>query len=236
MGDHYFMPQLSGAAVSRARPAIGAAAGTLIALARQRRRGRPGRRYRGGEHRLTGTATRGQSRAPAWRVAVAAAIGMITVGVAAPPARAELSASLSDLILPAVLYSHEDRTSTGTATLTATDSDAGSLGWNVTMVSSDLAYDGSYGGTAIPASRVALTSAAAPSAVSGQAVDPVGGPSVPAVSPVGTLDSQRMVMHALAGFGKGTYAQQLGLTLTVPGRSRAGTYTATITTTIGSGP
>jgi len=160
----------------------------------------------------------------------------VVVGVEALPARAALTASLSDLTLPPVLYSHMDQTSAGTVTLTATESAPPTLGWNVTIVSSDLAYTGGNTGTPIPASQLALTSAGAPSVASGQAVDAVGGPKVPLISPVGSLESPRRVLHALVGFGNGTYTQQLGLALTVPGRSRAGTYTATITTTIASGP
>jgi hypothetical protein len=234
--DYSVMPQLYGAVLSRACLAVGAAVRALIEPAGRRRRRGPARRRRGGDPRPTGTAMRGWGPGRAWQVAVVAAIGSVTVGVVAPPARAALTASLADLTLPAVLYSHADRTSAGTATLTATNSDAVSLGWNVTVMSSDLAYSGPYGGTAIPASRLALTSAAAPERVSGQAVDPVGGPKVPAVSPIGSLDSPRKVLQALVAFGRGTYAQQLGLTLTVPGRSHAGTYTATITTTIATGP
>lgn len=59
---------------------------------------------------------------------------------------------------------------------------------------------------------------------------------VPALSPAGSLDSARKVLHANPGYGVGTYTQGITLSLTIPADTRAGTYTSTITTTIGSGP
>ena len=81
-----------------------------------------------------------------------------------------------------------------------------------------------------------LTSAAAPVSTDGQSVDAVGGPKAPASSPVGTLDSPRKTVQAEAAFGNGTYTQDLGVNLTVPADSAAGTYTGTLTTTISAAP
>ncbi|CAN5461824.1 hypothetical protein BH20CHL6_BH20CHL6_15370 [soil metagenome] len=55
-------------------------------------------------------------------------------------------------------------------------------------------------------------------------------------SPVGTLDSARKVVQANAGYGEGTYTQDLGVSLLIPAQSRAGTYTGTLTTTISAAP
>lgn len=170
------------------------------------------------------------------RIAAALAGTVAGVLVAAVPAQAALTASLSTLTLMATPYSHQARTTSGAATLTVADDAASNLGWNVTLQSSDLVYSGTFGGTAIPAANLSVTSAAAPVIVSGQAVDAGGGPKVPGVSPVGTLDTPRKVLEAMATFGNGTYTQQVGLALLVPGTSAAGTYTATVTTTIGAGP
>jgi len=147
-------------------------------------------------------------------------------------------ASVSDLTLTSKTYSHSSQTSTGSLTLTATDPSAISLGWNVTIQSSAFVYSGSFSGTNIPAANLSLTSAADPVVVSGQAIDTlgVGGPKVPAVSPLGTLDIARKTLQAVALFGKGTYTQALGVSLNIPGQSIAGTYTGTLTTTISSGP
>lgn len=146
------------------------------------------------------------------------------------------TASVANLALGSVTSTHSAQTSTGTMTLTADDSTGSNLGWNVTILSSAFVYSGSNSGTNIPAANFSLTSAAAPAATAGQAVDAVGGPKVPVVSPAGTLDSARKTVQALALFGKGTYTQALGVSLTIPADSAAGTYTGTLTTTISAAP
>jgi WxL domain surface cell wall-binding len=180
-------------------------------------------------------------RLPAAVAAIAAALVAINPVAAAdtvtqlitPGAR---SASVANASLGSVAYSHSTQTSTGTLTLTADDSTGSNLGWNVTVQSSAFVYSGGNGGTNIPAANFSLTSAGAPSATAGQAVDNVGGPKVPAISPLGSLDTARKTVQALPLFGKGTYTQALGVTLNVPAESAAGTYTATLTTTIAAGP
>ena len=155
---------------------------------------------------------------------------------AVTPAHAALTASLTSVSLLAVSYSHQPQTSAGTATLTAADDTGTNLGWNVTVQSSNLAYTGSSGGTAIPAANLSLSSVDAPVVSTGQAVDAAGGPRIPDISPVGTLDAPRKLLHAAATYGNGAYTQRVGLSLTVPGTSVQGTYTATLTTTISTGP
>ncbi len=151
---------------------------------------------------------------------------------------AALSASVADLTLPAVTYSHTNQTSSGTMTLTATDTSiiALRLGWNVTIQASAFVYSGPNSGTNIAASNFSLTSAAAPVLVSGQAIDATGGPKVPSTSPLGALDVARKVLQANLLFGGGTYTQALGVDLTIPALARAGTYTTSLTTTISVGP
>ena len=155
---------------------------------------------------------------------------------AATPAQAALTASLTSVSLAGLIYSHQPQTSSGTATLTAADDTGTNLGWSVTVQSSNLAYTGVSGGTAIPAANLSLSAADAPVMSTGQAVDAAGGPRVPDVSPVGTLDVPRKLLQAAAGYGNGAYTQQVGLSLTVPGTSAEGSYTATLTTTISTGP
>lgn len=144
--------------------------------------------------------------------------------------------SVANLTLAAVAYSHSAQTSTGSMTLTADDASGSGAGWNVTILSSAFVYTGTNSGTNIPAANFSLTSAAAPTATAGQAVDATGGPKVPTVSPVGTLDSARKTVQANASFGQGTYTQALGVSLSIPAQSRAGTYTGTLTTTIAAAP
>lgn len=146
------------------------------------------------------------------------------------------SASVANLALGGLSYSHSAQASTGTMTLTADDSTGSNLGWNVTILSSAFVYTGINGGTDIPAANFSITSAAAPTRSAGQAVDATGGPRVPVISPVGTLDSARKTLQALVTFGNGTYTQALGVSLSIPADSAAGTYTGTLTTTISAGP
>ena len=190
-----------------------------------------------------------------WRratVPVALLTAALTVLVPAMPVTAAQSpaqsASLGDLTFSAVATSHSSRTATGRAVLTVQDTSLYTPpvlpatqgvgmgpGWHVTEQASVLAYSGPNHGTAIPAANLAIVSVEAPAAVSGQPVDPVNGPMTPA-SPTGTLDSARMVLHAQAMYGAGKYTQGIVLSLTIPADTRAGTYTATITTTISTGP
>lgn len=172
------------------------------------------------------------------RAAIHALAGGVGVALLAVGSTfAALTASVANLALPAVTYSHDAQTSTGTMILTATDTSlVVGLGWNVTIRASAFVYAGSYGGTDIPATNFSLTSAAEPTRVSGQAIDPANGPKVPASSPLGTLEVTRKVLQANALYGVGTYTQALGVSLTIPPQARTGTYTSTLTTTISVGP
>jgi hypothetical protein len=150
-----------------------------------------------------------------------------------------LTASVADVTLASVAYQNAAHDVTGTMVLTADDSTGSSAGWNVTVMSSDLVWVGTAnGGIDIPAARLALTSAAAPASIAGQAVSVAlsTGPQVPPTSPIGTLDSARKVLVATAAYGAGTYTQALGITLSIPAQSRVGTYAGTLTTTITSAP
>jgi len=146
------------------------------------------------------------------------------------------TASVANLTLGAVTTTHTSQTSPGTMTLTADDSTGTGAGWNVTIQSSAFVYSGGNGGTDIPAANFALSSAAAPTATAGEAVDVLGGPMVPALSPVAAQHTPRKTVQALASYGEGSYTQALGVSLTVPADSRAGTYTGTLTTTIAAAP
>lgn len=161
-----------------------------------------------------------------------AAANQVTQAVAA----GTRSASVANLTLGSMTTSHSDQTNAGTMALTADDSTGSNLGWNVTILSSAFVYTGANGGTDIPAVNFALSSAAAPSRTAGQTISTTGGPKVPTISPVGTLDSARKTLQALATYGKGTYTQDLGVSLTIPADSAAGTYTGTLTTTISAAP
>jgi len=180
--------------------------------------------------------------------AQAVALAAVLTAVVAMPASADnsviqtinagtLSASIADLTLGAVDYSHSAQSSTGTMVLTADDSSGSGAGWNVTVVGSDFVYSGAMAGTDIPAANFSLTSASEPASTAGDPVDPSGGPKVPSsFSPPATLDLAHEVLEAELTFGEGTYTQNLGVNLDIPAQSDVGTYTGTMTVTIGSGP
>lgn len=160
----------------------------------------------------------------------------IAVFLAAPTGvRAALTASVADLTLPSVTSAHVAQTTTGTMTLTVTDTEPGA-GWNVTILASSFAYSGAHGGTSIPAANLSITEARSPVLVSGQAIDPTGGPKVPPAGATGALDVARKTIQSDIGYGGGTYTQELGVSLVVPANSRAGTYTASLTVTASAGP
>jgi hypothetical protein len=150
-----------------------------------------------------------------------------------------LTASVADVTLTSIAYQNAAHDVTGTMTLTADDSTGSGAGWNVTIVSSAFVWVGTAnGGIDIPAAKLALTSAAAPTLIAGQVVSATAatGPQVPPTSPLGTLDTPRKTLSATAAYGAGTYSQALGVTLTIPAQSRVGVYTGTLTTTITSSP
>jgi hypothetical protein len=146
------------------------------------------------------------------------------------------TASIADLVLGNVNYSHVNQTSSGTMALSVDDSTGSGDGWNVTVQSSDFVYSGSNDGTDIPAANFSITTSDAPTRVAGQAIDVDNGPKVPVAGSTGTLDQARKVIQADASYGSGTYGQDLDVSLVVPGLSRVGTYTGTLVVTISAGP
>jgi hypothetical protein len=184
------------------------------------------------------------------RLALGLGVGALLVATIAGPASAAdsitqaitgsgLTASVADLTLASAAYQNAAHNVTGTMVLTADDSTGSGAGWNVTIESSAFTWVGTAnGGINIPASNFALTSAAAPAMIAGQAISVAlsTGPQVPPTSPLGTLDTPRKTLVATAAYGAGTYTQALGVTLTIPAMSRVGIYTGTLTTTITSAP
>jgi len=128
----------------------------------------------------------------------------------------------------AVAYSFTEQSTSGT--LTYRETGAGCAGWNVSVKAQPFTYTGTAAGTAIPANNLALTSIGAPTVVAGSAS------GVSPVNSAGGLGTPRTVLRSTAGSGAGTYEQQLGVTLTVPGGATVGSYRSTITITAASGP
>ena len=147
------------------------------------------------------------------------------------------TASVADLTLGAITYSHSAQASSGTMVLTADDSSGTGAGWNVTVEASEFGYSGPNNGSAIPAANFSVTSASGATGTAGEAVDAGGGPKVPAAfTAPATLDTARKTLQADAGYGEGTYTQNLGVSLSVPAQSRVGDYTGTLTVTISAAP
>ncbi len=145
------------------------------------------------------------------------------------------NAYIDDLMLPSVRASRSDQTSSGTLKLTADGSGGGNLGWKVTVQSSAFVYSGTAGGIDIPAANFSITSARPPTRISGNPIDPVFGPRVPIIGATGKLNSPRTVLQASPTFGQGVYAQNLDVSLLIPGGSVAGSYSATLTVTMSPG-
>jgi hypothetical protein len=181
------------------------------------------------------------------------AVLMIIAATAIPtPVWAALNASVADLTLAAVPYSHADQTTSGSLTLTAQDTGREQCillvcstvndGWNVTLQASAFIYSGPHNGTAIPAANLVITTAHPPTRVSGQQISATGGPRTTNVT--GALDVARKTLQADGPsggltptyYGIGTYQQAIDVSLAVPGGSRAGTYTTTLTVTMSAGP
>lgn len=181
------------------------------------------------------------------RIAVLVLAGLLAL-THPQAAWAALSASVADLNLPPLTYSHAAQTVNGSLTLTATDTGSGGLlgdtnaGWNVTLQASDFAYSGTNNGISIPAANLAITTAHAPTRVSGQGIDTNGGPRT--TNQIGSLDTPRKTLQASGPsgvvvktyYGIGTYRQVVDVTLVVPARARAGTYSAKLTVTMSAGP
>ena len=181
-----------------------------------------------------------------WGVAVSIAGMLAMTGVTAVPAVASgtvtqvitcptnnsLTATIADMTLQPVAYTGTNQESPGTITLTAAELGCAGQGWNVTVQASD--WIRQSGGSAIPANAFTLTQVENPATLSGQSINPVGGPRL--VNNLGTLNLSRKVLQANAGFGLGSYSQVLGVKLTIPPTALPGTYTSVVTTTITTGP
>jgi len=182
------------------------------------------------------------------RTALAIGAAALLVGAISIPAYAGtvvasitaggLSASVSDLTFPGVTYDNADQDVTGTMIVSADDSRGTGAGWSVTVQGSEFVFAGAAGGSNIPAANFALTSAEQPTWVAGQAVSltAANGPQIPPEIVYGSLATPIKTIRATAAYGAGTYLQNLGVTLTIPGQAHVGTYTGTLTTTISATP
>ena len=146
------------------------------------------------------------------------------------------TAAVADSEMAPFVYSHQDQTKSGLMLMTVDDMAGSNAGWNVMVQASDFAYTGPANGSAIPAQNFTLVSLSAPTRLAGQPMAADGGPRVPGASALGSLDTPRKVLQADPTFGRGRYAQTVGVSLTAPALSAIGTYTSTLTITVNAGP
>jgi hypothetical protein len=144
-------------------------------------------------------------------------------------------ASTGDLTFSALTLDGTNQTATcsGTPTLTITDARGTGGGWNVTL---QLTTAFTSGSNTIAASNLSCTA-------TGGTVTPSAGSGANPTQPgtTGTLDSALKVLSAAnsgtAGMGRYQFAPATSqFNLTVPAATFAGSYTGTLTITLGTGP
>lgn len=146
-----------------------------------------------------------------------------------------LSAFVDNAALSPVTYSNKEGSSSGSLALTVDDPRGTSAGWNVTISSGDFVYNGTNPAALdIPVDGFTFTAANTPTVIEGQPIN-AGGPTAQTVTDL-TLEVPREVISANAGSGSGTYGQVLQVALVIPAQSLVGTYVATLTVTVASGP
>lgn len=128
--------------------------------------------------------------------------------------------------MPEVTLTGTDKFPTGSMSqLTSTDPRGTGTGWNVTLVSTNFV------------NAAAKTIASTAFSIAQPTVTTVDGNTAPTPTAVSILGgSGGKLLSATTGYGMGTYTTTGALSLAVPAETYAGTYTATITSTIADGP
>lgn len=169
-------------------------------------------------------------------------LGVLTLLVLLTTAPCEAALSISrqsgSLTFSGVTLTAIDQVVAGNAAPTwRVDARSTTTGWNVTLQVSDFT---ATGGKVINASNLSYTAINGTITKIGggsQNVDPTNGPKETGLT--GTLDTPRKAVTTNAGYGDGRYdwsADATQFQLTVPATTLTGSYSATLTATIGSGP
>jgi hypothetical protein len=146
----------------------------------------------------------------------------------------DITASIASATLAPLPYSNSEQINNGTLTLSVNDARGSSAGWSVQVLSSDFIYQGtSATGADIPAANFSITNSNAPTLVAGQPIDATGGPY--AVDD-GALNAAVTTVGADAGFGSGSYQQELDVSLVIPAQAQTGLYQATLTVATSAAP
>lgn len=163
--------------------------------------------------------------------AFASTSGQVSVDVVAGP----MIYTISDLELEPVFYSDEQGATFGTIQIQV-NGNGNVSGWQMTVeATEDFAYEGTAeDARAIPASNLSLTQAQAPLHTAGQIIDTTYGPV--ATSSSGSLGTALPVVISAAGYGSGSYTQNLDVSLVIPAHTKVGTYTGAVTVSASSAP
>jgi hypothetical protein len=141
--------------------------------------------------------------------------------------------SPSTLTLPAVSLNGSNRQSTSSLALTPSDNTGAAAGWNVQLTSTTFTNAASK---TLPTSSSTITSASASSAT-GTCALPTNAITYPVTVPAAaTAPAAVKIYNAAAATGTGPGNVTLGVQLAVPGNAYSGSYSATWTVTIASGP
>lgn len=138
-----------------------------------------------------------------------------------------LAVTAENVTLDAVTTAHTAQSAAGTLTVGVDDTTGTGDGWVVTQQVGAFAYTGDNAGATIGAANFSVTSVGTVTATAG-----TDDATTVAAGAGGTLDSARTVLSAAAGEGEGAYTAPVNVNLTVPADSRAGSYAATLTTTV----
>lgn len=161
---------------------------------------------------------------------------VLFVLVTAAPAHAAFTLTLQSgsLTFPTTVLTGDVVVTTGNAAPTFHVNAGTNSGWNVTLQIGNF----TSGGNTIAASNLSYTAVNGTLVqTKGQQIDSVNGPIETGFS--GTLDVARKCVDAQAGFGNGQYnwlPDSTKFVLSVPATTLVGSYSATLTATLVSGP
>lgn len=164
-----------------------------------------------------------------------------TATVTVAPGALSIVSNGGSVTFPSVTLDGTDKppvAATAAPVLTLTDATGSGAGWNVAVVSTDFQHD-TLASTTIPVANFSYAPTGGTiTRVSGQGITNPGGPAETGVAaaPLGTA-VKSVVANANFGRGRYTWSPAAGsFTLGVPAETLAGSYTATMTFTISSGP
>jgi len=172
------------------------------------------------------------------RIVLAALAALVLLATAPCEAALSIARQSGSLTFPGVTLTAVDQVVSGNAAPTwRVDARGTTTGWNVTLQISDFTAAGGKLIGAANVSYTALNGSITRFGRSSQKVDPTNGPGETGVT--GTLDTARKAVTTNAGFGDGRYdwtADATQFQLMVPATALTGSYTATLTATVNSGP